>query len=110
MSIALPYYCADTPDVLFLDEWEEAEVSDVRIEDSFCDKSVETNNDEECGSLDEEDCIIPTCTFLKSEPLDQVSEHSQAHSKEAINRKKRRQGTHGHQVIHINKQVRHVNF
>eukprot|EP00291_Cryptomonas_curvata_P018886 CAMPEP_0172169430 /NCGR_PEP_ID=MMETSP1050-20130122/10699_1 /TAXON_ID=233186 /ORGANISM="Cryptomonas curvata, Strain CCAP979/52" /LENGTH=207 /DNA_ID=CAMNT_0012840483 /DNA_START=34 /DNA_END=653 /DNA_ORIENTATION=+ len=85
----------DTPDELFLDDVED----EIGMEDRFCHQSLETGNEDESGSLqDHDNDHLLASIFFKTEPLDQdYSDRLTLCSKKELTRKKRRQGTHGHQ-------------
>jgi hypothetical protein len=91
----------DTLDELCLGELED----ELGIEDRF--HPLETGNEDESGSLQGEDYDRSLAsTFFKTEPLDQDDSGKLAPcSKKELSRMKRKQGTHGHQVCYVTRQV-----
>ncbi len=87
----------DTCDVLCLGELED----EIGIEDMFYHASTAEPGDEgESGSVhDDNNSDFLACTFFKTETSDQDLKKLPPSSNKENSRKKRRQGTHGHQVL-----------
>jgi hypothetical protein len=84
------------PDVLCLSELED----EIEIDDGYGQQSVETGNEDEKEYLqDEEKNDFLSYNFFRKEPFDQELDELASCSKKEITRKKRKQGTHGHQVF-----------